>query len=156
MLGWSACCSAAAGWASSRSALGLILYSARAAAGAPAVPLAQKVRVLAHSLRCDFLLPPHADFVGMACGRFGMPFSTFVGGTLLGKGIIKASWQCALFTMCFSAQARTAFVDRAGSALEVVLPASVQVWRVTAQALCLAKLRRNALHRQSTGYSSSL
>jgi membrane protein YqaA with SNARE-associated domain len=48
------------------------------------------------------------DFVGVCCGHFGMSFSTFLGGTLLGKGFIKASWQCALFTLAFSTQARAA------------------------------------------------
>lgn len=47
------------------------------------------------------------DFVGVCCGHFGMSFSTFFGGTLLGKGFIKASWQCALFTLAFSTQARS-------------------------------------------------
>ena len=46
------------------------------------------------------------DFVGVCCGHFGMSFRTFLGGTLLGKGFIKASWQCALFTLVFSTQAR--------------------------------------------------
>ena len=46
------------------------------------------------------------DFVGVCCGHFGMSFRTFLGGTLLGKGFIKASWQCALFTLAFSTQAR--------------------------------------------------
>ena len=48
------------------------------------------------------------DFVGVCCGHFGMSFRTFLGGTLLGKGFIKASWQCALFTLAFSTQARAA------------------------------------------------
>jgi membrane protein YqaA with SNARE-associated domain len=48
------------------------------------------------------------DFVGVCCGHFGMSFRTFLGGTLLGKGLIKASWQCALFTLAFSTQARAA------------------------------------------------
>ena len=67
------------------------------------------------------------DFVGVCCGHFGMPFSTFLGGTLLGKGFIKASWQCALFTLVFSTQPRLLFVERVGNALEAVLPASLQV-----------------------------
>jgi hypothetical protein len=53
-------------------------------------------------------------------------FSTFLGGTLLGKGVIKASWQAALFTMAFSTPARTVFVARVGHALDRVLPASLQ------------------------------
>ncbi len=96
------------------------------------------------------------DFVGVCCGHFGsassasprlsthsaadacpllplplrlprtVRFSTFLAGTLLGKGVIKASWQAALFTMAFSTPARTVFVARVGHALDRVLPASLQ------------------------------
>jgi membrane protein YqaA with SNARE-associated domain len=67
------------------------------------------------------------DVVGVCCGGLGMRFRTFLGATMLGKGIVKASWQCALFTMMFSAHTRTAFVHRVGSALDAGLPASLQV-----------------------------
>jgi hypothetical protein len=67
------------------------------------------------------------DFVGVCCGSLGMRFRVFLGATLLGKGIIKASWQCALFTMIFSAHARAVFVQSVGSALDAALPASLQV-----------------------------
>lgn len=42
------------------------------------------------------------DMCGIACGHFGMPFWTFFGATVLGKGVFKVAGQTAFFVMLFS------------------------------------------------------
>lgn len=39
---------------------------------------------------------------GIACGHFGMPFWTFFGATLLGKGVFKIAGQTAFFVLLFA------------------------------------------------------
>ena len=41
------------------------------------------------------------DLCGMACGWLEMPFWTFFGATLLGKGFIKVSLQAVFFIAVF-------------------------------------------------------
>lgn len=77
------------------------------------------------------------DLCGICCGHFGMPFAMFLGGTLLGKGFIKASWQCVFLTIVFTSsvrrrnlavamalsvleQTREILVERVGGVLEAV------------------------------------
>lgn len=72
---------------------------------------------------------PAFDLCGMCCGTFQMALPTFLGGVLVGKGIVKPLWQCALFTIIFHVQTRAVFADKVGGALQLVLPQSAQAKR---------------------------
>ena len=51
------------------------------------------------------------DLCGMACGMFLMPFWTFFGGLVIGKGFIKTTWQSALFIALFMRRSRDAILQ---------------------------------------------
>ena len=46
------------------------------------------------------------DLCGMACGMFLMPFGTFLGGLVIGKGVMKTGWQNAVFISIFRKKSR--------------------------------------------------
>jgi hypothetical protein len=59
------------------------------------------------------------DLCGICCGTFLMPFWSFFGATLLGKGLLKVSGQAALLVALF----RRASRERLFAALEAAAPA---------------------------------
>lgn len=61
------------------------------------------------------------DLCGICCGAFKMPFWTFFGATLVGKGIVKVNGQAAFFVAIFRRDSREAVMN----ALERVLPAKL-------------------------------
>jgi len=63
------------------------------------------------------------DLCGMACGMFLMPFWTFFGGLVVGKGFIKTAWQSALFVALFMRRSREAILQ--GVRERLALPFSV-------------------------------
>ena len=63
------------------------------------------------------------DLCGMACGMFLMPFWTFFGGLVVGKGFIKTAWQSALFVALFVRRSREAILQ--GMRERLAVPLSV-------------------------------
>jgi hypothetical protein len=61
------------------------------------------------------------DLCGMACGMFLMPFWTFFGGLVVGKGFIKTAWQSALFVALFMRRSREAILQGVRERLAVPL-----------------------------------
>jgi hypothetical protein len=59
------------------------------------------------------------DLCGICCGAFQMPFWTFFGATLLGKGVVKVTGQAAFFVALFRRPSREALFR----GLEAVAPA---------------------------------
>lgn len=57
------------------------------------------------------------DLCGMCCGSFKMPFWTFFGGTVLGKGFTLRPIQTAIFVGVFSQQYRGVIIGYIGSAV---------------------------------------
>lgn len=61
------------------------------------------------------------DLCGICCGRFLMPFWSFFGATLIGKGFVKVNGQSAFFIMIFRRSSRDALLD----GLTRLLPSSL-------------------------------
>lgn len=62
------------------------------------------------------------DFCGLACGALRMPFWTFFGATLLGKGVIKVLLQAAAALALFRRRSREALLARLAAAAPRRLP----------------------------------
>jgi hypothetical protein len=70
------------------------------------------------------------DFCGLVCGRLQMPFWTFFGATLLGKGVFKVGMQCVGLLTLFSARSRASLL----AWLEAAAPQKIPGVRLSAPA----------------------
>lgn len=62
------------------------------------------------------------DLCGICCGAFKMPFWSFFGATLIGKGVIKVSGQALFFVALFRQASRDALLAAISSVLPSHLP----------------------------------